>query len=168
MGAGKSTVGKKFANKLGWEWIDLDQLIEESEKRSIPDIFEEEGELAFREIEERYLKDLVNRQNLIVSTGGGTPCFLNNMDWMMDNGLTLYIKLPPGALLRRLINAKDKNARPLIKGKTDKELFAYIVKTLKKREEFYLDSEIVADGTRLSGKNLTNLAEEVYELIQNN
>lgn len=166
MGAGKSTVGKKIATKLGWKWIDLDKVIEDAEDKSIAELFDELGEERFRDLEQSHLKDLINKENLIVSTGGGTPCFYDNMNWMKEHGLTLYINLPPGALLKRLVNAKNKDARPLLKGKTDKELYDYIVKLLDQRESVYSGANLIIDGTKLSGKDLTNLAQQVYNEIK--
>ena len=92
MGAGKTTVGKKLAKKMNYTFTDTDQIIEKTYKTSISTLFENKGENKFREIERRTLLS-INGENQIVSTGGGTPCYLNNMKWIKKNGISIYLKL---------------------------------------------------------------------------
>lgn len=144
MGSGKTTVGKKLAKKLGFSFIDLDLLIEEQQKMSINTIFEQKGELAFREIEKIVLQSTIHMQNIVVACGGGLPCFFDNMAWMNANGQTLYIKMAPKSLFNRLINAKM--TRPLLKDKTDEELLVFIEEKLEERAPFYLQAKYTTKG----------------------
>lgn len=138
MGSGKSSVGKKLAAKLGMDFIDLDDHIEEAYGKTIPAIFEEEGEDRFRELEHLYLKNLVPKDNLVISLGGGTPCFYNNIELINNNGISVYLKMSVDALAHRLINAKKK--RPLIQDMSEVDLKFFIENNLSKREPFYLQA----------------------------
>lgn len=135
MGSGKTTVGKKLAAKLQLEFIDLDSFIEKEHKKTIPEIFKQDGEEAFRAIENNALKKLITKDNYIIACGGGTPCYYGNMNLLNNNGVTVYLKLSPDAIVNRLLNAKDK--RPLIEGKSEKELKSFVIRQLEKREDFY-------------------------------
>jgi len=135
MGCGKTTLGKKLARKLNYSFVDLDELIEKEVGCSISKIFQNEGEEAFREKEKNTLHTLTKKQNLVVSTGGGTPCFFNNLEFMNRSGITIYLKMTEGLLLSRLMQSENK--RPLLKNKTEKELKNYISELLAKREPYY-------------------------------
>ncbi len=135
MGCGKSTYGKKLASVLGLEFVDMDYAIEVEEGRSISEIFEKEGEEKFREREKEFLKKLLKRDNLVVSSGGGAPCFFNNMQLMNENGISVYFKMSVDSLVNRLINAKQK--RPLIQNMNESDLHDFIKESLTKREPFY-------------------------------
>src|SRR5512133_2274718 len=124
MGSGKTTAGKKLASLLGWTFTDLDRKIEEYTGKTIPEIFSLNGEQYFREIEAQLLRDLKSCTNTIVSTGGGTPCHGGNMDFMLGNGLTLYLKLTPAQLYSRL--SESKGDRPLINNLDSHELRSFI------------------------------------------
>ena len=110
MGSGKSTAGKKLASLMGWTFVDLDKKIEEFAGKSIPEIFAQDGETSFREIEAKILRSLNSLKNTVISTGGGTPCYSDNMEYMLDTGLTLYLKLTPGQLKSRLSGIKWQKA----------------------------------------------------------
>lgn len=138
MGCGKSSTGKKLASKLGYDFIDLDDLIEEQYNKSIPEIFDQEGENKFRELEHNYLKGLLNKDNVIISLGGGTPCFYNNMELVNNNGISIYLKMSAEMLASRLKDSKK--ARPLLKEKTEEDLKDFITASLEKREPFYLEA----------------------------
>jgi len=144
MGSGKTTVGGKLANLLGWKFVDLDKLIEKDASQSIPEIFASRGESGFREIESRILRSLENEKNLVVSTGGGAPCHSGNMDFMIRTGLTIYLKLTPGQLKSRI--SGTGNARPLIKDLDDKELLNFIEEKLTEREKWYSLARFIISG----------------------
>lgn len=146
MGAGKTTLGKRLARKKGFGFIDLDDKIEQMENRTIHQIFEEEGEAYFRNKEAECLRSLTGKDNLVIATGGGTPCYHGNMDWMNEEGLTIYLKLTAEALMSRL--SGSTSVRPLLKGMNQEELLIYIRSKLQEREEYYLQSAIVMDGLK--------------------
>ena len=145
MGAGKTTLGKRLARIAGFSFIDLDKEIETIEKRKIPQIFEVEGEDYFRVKEAECLRSLSGKENLVIATGGGTPCYHGNMEWMNGEGKTVYLRLTPQALFSRLTGG---SARPLLKGMDKEEMLGYIQTKLKEREEYYLKSGIVVDGLK--------------------
>jgi len=144
MGCGKSTAGKKIASLLGWTFVDLDKKIEEHESKSIPEIFAQNGESYFRMVESEVLKDLKKHSEVVISTGGGTPCYGDNMDYMLETGLTLYLKLTPGQSKNRLINSKGE--RPLIKNLDDSGLLLFINEKLAEREIYYNRAEVTVEG----------------------
>src|SRR5664279_2309648 len=123
MGSGKTTIGKKLASVLGWSFIDLDKEIEKHEGKTISVIFSEKGEDYFREVESHLIRNLKSGTDTIISTGGGTPCYSNNMDIMLKSGLTIYLKLTPSQLRNRL--SESKGDRPLIKD-LDQEKFCLL------------------------------------------
>ena len=135
MGSGKSTVGRKLSSATGLNFIDLDKYIQTREGRTVNDIFIEEGEDYFRETEHRLLKEIIEKDNFILSCGGGTPCFFNNMSLMKKNGITIYLQMPVGALHSRLLNSPDN--RPLLKEIPGNKLRNYIETTLKERGKYY-------------------------------
>lgn len=141
MGSGKSTVGKMIAEKLILDFVDLDQFIEKKEKRSISDIFELEGERYFREIELKYLKELLDApKRKVIALGGGTPC--SEASWeILDDQYTVYLKAGANKLLGNLINDKS-NMRPLLKGKSIDELLAFIILKLRERVGFYKRAKV--------------------------
>jgi len=157
MGAGKSTYGYKLAKNLNIDFIDLDNYIENKYKFTISSFFKVLGEEAFRIIEHFCLKEISDTDNFIVATGGGTPCFFNNMEIIKKSGFSIYLRLTDKQLLNRLINAKKK--RPLIKNKTNEELLSFISKTLYTREKFYLQSDAVIDAIDLKTSDLINIVE---------
>jgi shikimate kinase len=144
MGSGKSTVGRKLAALLGLNFIDLDKYIEERNFKSVPDIFSTEGEEAFREKEKIALLEVSEFEDIVIGTGGGAPCFFDNMTLMNNSGITVYLSPDKEVLATRLI--KSKTERPLIAGKTREELVEFIDMALQKREPFYLRSKIIIRG----------------------
>lgn len=147
MGSGKTTAGKKLASLLGWSFVDLDKEIEEYSGKTIPEIFSQNGEDHFRKVESSVLKNLENETNIVVSTGGGTPCNGDNMNYMLKTGLTIYLKLTPGQLKSRLVEAKAD--RPLIKDLNNNELLRFIEDKLSNREKWYNLAEITFNGIDL-------------------
>ena len=147
MGSGKSTAGKKLASLLGWSFIDLDKRIEEQAGTTIPEIFSQQGEDYFRNVEAEVLKNLMSQTNTVISTGGGTPCHGDNMDHMLETGLTLYLKLTPVQLKSRLSESTGK--RPLLKDLDEDSLLGFIEEKLALREKWYNRAEIIVEGINL-------------------
>jgi shikimate kinase len=139
MGSGKSTLGKMIANRLGLNFIDLDDYIEENEKKSIPEIFKNNGEQYFRTLETQYLNKLLECQNTVISLGGGTPCFNNNIKSIITQSRSLFIDIPIEQLISRLSNARRE--RPLIKDMKKAELKLFISEKLMLRRPFYEQAE---------------------------
>ncbi len=135
MGAGKTTLGKAIARESGLQFFDLDWYIEDRFRKKIPEIFAEKGEEGFREIERRMLHEVAEFEDVVISCGGGTPCFFDNMEYMNSQGETFYLKAEPEVLQAHL--KMGKSVRPLIQGKSPEELDAFIRESLVKREPFY-------------------------------
>jgi len=159
MGAGKTTAGKKLASALNYEFIDLDRAVEAVTSKTISQLFES-GEAGFRKIESAELKKTAGLTNVVIATGGGTPCFEDNLEWMNGNGITVYLKLSAGSLFRRL--AQSKTSRPLLKNLNDVELMEYIVETLSIREKYYKKAAISVKGENLDIAELTLLIKNKF------
>ncbi|MDD4143757.1 MAG: shikimate kinase [Prolixibacteraceae bacterium] len=139
MGCGKSTLGKKLARSAGLQFIDMDDYIEERNCKTVPQIFAEDGETEFRIKERKALEELSRFSDVVIATGGGAPCFFDNIDLMNRTGKTIYLDTDPEILASRLM--KSKIDRPLIKGKSRQELIDYINNTLAERNKFYRKAE---------------------------
>ena len=135
MGAGKTTIGKALAKELGIMFYDLDWYIESRMRRTVAQIFSDKGEEGFREIERNMLHEVAEFEDVVISCGGGTPCFYDNMDYMNAQGDTIYLQASPDVLAGHL--RMGKVVRPLIAGKSDEELRQYIIESLKQREPYY-------------------------------
>ena len=142
MGAGKTTLGKAFARELNVPFIDLDWYIEERFHKSIRELFIERGEASFRELERN------------------TPCFFDNMEYMNEHGYTVFLDVHPDILFRRLCLATQQ--RPILQGKTNEELHAFIEETLAKRASFYMQAHYRFDGDHL--ESYRQIAEAVQQL----
>lgn len=153
MGSGKTTIGKKLANYLKYEFIDLDKLIESTAGMSIVIYFELHGEGAFRELERDILQKSEFPENVIIATGGGAPCFGDNMEWMNKNGLVAYLSLSPKALASRLEHSKTD--RPLIRHLKGDELIDFISSKLQEREVFYNQAKYVVSASDLTAERLS-------------
>lgn len=160
MGAGKTTLGKAFARELNVPFIDLDWYIEERFHKSIRELFVERGEASFRELEQSMLHEVGEFENVIISTGGGTPCFFDNMEYMNQHGQTIFLDVHPDILFQRLRVATQQ--RPILQGKTDEELRAFIVETLDKRAPFYSQAHHRFNGGHLESHR--QIAESVQQL----
>jgi shikimate kinase len=144
MGSGKTTIGHMLSKELACSFIDLDCYIENRYLKKISEIFSEQGEQKFREIEHRLLKEVAEMDNVIISTGGGAACFFDNMQIMNQHGVSIYLKSTPEKLAERLLNAK--NTRPLIKNITKEELPLFIKGKLTEREPYYNQSTYIVQN----------------------
>jgi shikimate kinase len=152
MGSGKSTAGKKLAAALEWTFIDLDRKIEEAAGKSIPEIFSKDGEEKFRSLETEVLRNLKSQVKTIVSTGGGTPCHADNMTFMLETGVTVYLKMSTSQLVSRLLGSTE--GRPVLKNVPDDKLYDFIDNKLAIREKFYNKANIIVEGINLDINNL--------------
>lgn len=140
MGVGKTTLGKELATKLGFQFIDLDHYIQARFQKTINEIFAESGEEKFRELEHRMLQEVADFEKTVISTGGGTACFFDNMEIMKNSGIVVYLKTAPDILVTRLFAGREK--RPLIKDKSKEELHDFIIENIAKREPFYCQAQL--------------------------
>lgn len=165
MGAGKTTLGKAFARALGLSFIDLDWYIEERFHKTIRELFTERGEEAFRDLERRMLHEAGEFEDVVISVGGGTPCFFDNVDYMNSVGETVFLDVDIHVLFRRLKIAKQQ--RPLLDGKTDEELMTFIQEALQKRLPFYTKAKHTFNGERLEDRHqIQQSVERLKELLK--
>ena len=143
MGAGKTTVGKALSKAMGLQFYDLDWYIESRMRKTVAQIFAERGEEGFRLIEHNMLHEVAEFEDVIVSCGGGTPCFFDNRDYMNGQGDVIYLKADPEVLYKHLLMGKTE--RPLLKNKTPEQLIAFIKEQVEKREPFYSKAKHVLD-----------------------
>lgn len=143
MGAGKTTVGKALARDMGLMFYDLDWYIETRMRKTVAEIFAERGEEGFRIIEKNMLHEVAEFEDVIISCGGGTPCFFDNMEYMNQQGDTVYLQASPEVLAAHL--KMGKGVRPLLQGKTEEELHEYIRESLAKREPFYTQAKHIVN-----------------------
>jgi shikimate kinase len=155
MGSGKTTLGKQLARKLDYQFIDQDTFIEQQTGISVADYFTKFGEAAFRKLEHESFIELIKLQNAVISTGGGAPCFFNNIGIMNENGIAIYLRMSPEVLKSRLKYAQ--NERPLIKGKSESELLDFIKLKLAEREPFYMQAHHVIESMDLKSDDLLQL-----------
>lgn len=159
MGAGKTTIGKALANELGVPFYDLDWYIETRMRRTIKQIFDEKGEEGFRRIEHNMLHEVAEFENVVVSCGGGTPCFFDNIDYMNSQAQVVYLKATPEVLYAHL--QMGRRIRPLLLDKTPDEVKAFIVEQLAYREQFYSKAKYTLDV------NLLDNFEKIQTTIEN-
>ena len=143
MGSGKTTVGKALSKETGMMFYDLDWYIESRMHKTVAQIFAERGEEGFRKIEYNMLHEVAEFEDVIISCGGGTPCFFDNMDYLNGQGDVCYLKATPEVLYKHLLMGKVE--RPLIKGKSPEELITFITEQVGKREEFYTKARYTLD-----------------------
>jgi len=148
MGCGKSTLGRKLATRLGYDLIDLDHQIEKMTGSTVANYFSAHGENVFRELERKTLQEFDFPKNCVIATGGGTPCFFDNMDWMNENGLTIYIEMTPLSLAKRLEQGIAK--RPLLKNLSEEGLVLFIENKLAERDSFYKKAKVILNGINLT------------------
>ena len=165
MGAGKTTVGKALAKELGIIFYDLDWYIENRMRKSIAQIFEERGEEGFRKIEYNMLHEVAEFENVIISCGGGTPCFFDNMDYLNQQGQVVYLKADPEVLYKHL--AMSKNDRPLLRGKSHEQLITFIREQLEKREPYYAKARYILDVSLMDNYEKIRISvEKIRELLK--
>lgn len=157
MGCGKSTMGRKLASMLDLTLIDLDHYLENKYFKTIPQIFAEEGEENFRRKEQSVLHEVSTFDNVIVATGGGAPCFFDNMDVMNRTGFCIFLDVNTEELVERLTHAKTE--RPIIKGKSKEELAGFIDGMMEKRRPFYEKAKYI-----LKDKNIS--PEQIIQIIK--
>jgi shikimate kinase len=163
MGSGKSLIGSSLSQKLQTEFFDLDKEIEKKFGHTISHFFKIHGELEFRKEEASLLREIANQhKSFVMATGGGTPCFHNNMKWMIETGNTIYLKVSVNSLIDRL--KKDKAGRPLLSSLTDKNLEVFIEDLFKEREKYYMQSAMEVIPENFS---TDNLLENIAELLNN-
>ena len=158
MAAGKTTLGKALARDLGLQFVDLDHYIENRYHSTVSQLFADRGEEGFRQIERNMLHEVAEFENVIISCGGGTPCFYDNMDYMNSLCETVYLKASAEVLAAHL--KMGKVVRPLIQGKTDEELTAYIQGMLDQREPYYMKA------MHIFNVDLLNSREKVAESVR--
>lgn len=164
MGAGKTTLGKAFAREKGLSFIDLDWYIEERYHKTIRDLFREYGEDKFRIIEQKMLHEAADIEDVVISTGGGTPCFFDNIEFMNSRGMTVFLDVDKKVLFNRLRVAKTQ--RPALNGKSDEELKGIIDKGLEDRMKFYSKADYLFDGSHLeSRKEIAQSIEKLSSLL---
>lgn len=141
MGSGKSYIGKRLSAELGFQFLDLDEVIETAEKQTIANIFKTRGEDYFRNLESEHLKNTKELKNIIISTGGGTPCFFGNMDWMNENGKTTFLNPTVDILFQRLESEITK--RPILANQSDETLRLFISQKLENRLKYYEKAHLI-------------------------
>ncbi|MDO9510795.1 MAG: shikimate kinase [Bacteroidales bacterium] len=155
MGCGKSTIGPRLARLLEYQWLDLDEAIEDKYHISIHKIFEKYGEENFRMIEKTALEQTFSLNNTVISTGGGTPCYFDNLQIMKANGLVIYIKLSPGMLLNRL--SISKKPRPILRDLSADDLKNKITDQIIQRSEFYEKAHIIITHNHATPSRMAEL-----------
>jgi shikimate kinase len=164
MGAGKTTIGRALSRELGIPFYDLDWYIESRRHKTVSQIFAEQGEEAFRKIEYNMLHEVAEFENVIISCGGGTPCFFDNMDYMNQQGQVVYLKASPDVLYSHL--QMGKTERPLLKGKSPDELIAFIKAQLEQREPFYSKARYTLDVSLMDNYDkIKTTIEKLQELL---
>ena len=164
MGAGKTTIGKALSKGLGVIFYDLDWYIESRMRKTVSQIFAERGEEGFRKIEYNMLHEVAEFEDVIISCGGGTPCFFDNMDYLNQQGQVVYLKANPEVLYKHLMMAKTE--RPLIKGKSHDELLTFIREQLEKREPFYSKARYTLDVNLMDNyEKIQTSVEKIKELL---
>ncbi len=164
MGAGKTTVGKALATDLGIEFYDLDWYIESRMHKTVKQIFDEVGEEGFRKIEYNMLHEVAEFENVVISCGGGTPCFFDNMEYMNSQGETVYLKASPDILYGHL--KMGKTVRPLLLNKTPEEVQAFIQEQLIIREPFYGKAKHTIDVNLMDNYDKIKISvQKVKELL---
>lgn len=157
MCAGKTTIGTELAQKLGYRFIDLDQYIEQQQGKSVSAIFAEKGEAYFRQLERQALADMFLQENVVIATGGGTPCQGDNMKLMNQNGTTVFLNPSIDQLVERL--EIGKSTRPLLKDKTPTQMRHFVTQMLEQRIPYYTQAQYSCSGDLLTG------AQEILTLL---
>ena len=163
MGCGKTTFGKALAAATGLKFIDLDHYIVEKQQATVPEIFAKVGEEGFRRIEREMLLEVAGLEDTIISCGGGTPCFFDNIDVMNAHGTTLWLQASHECLFSRLIRKREK--RPLLAGKTDEEIREIIHTQLEARSPFYSKAKHTWKGDSLEDRR--QIDDNIADFLRN-
>ena len=155
MGSGKSSLGKRLSKKLNYPFVDLDQVVEKNTGMSISDIFLRYGEGHFRQLEQEALHESATYPKAVIATGGGTPCFFDNMDFINDHGVSVYLRMSPATLAYRLEHAQV--SRPLIEKHKGDDLMQFIENKLKEREPWYLKARCIIKGETVKADQIISL-----------
>ena len=150
MGSGKTTLGRALSKDLSLTFIDMDQYIEGRFHRTVSQLFSERGEEGFRKLERNMLHEICEVEDVVVATGGGVPCFFDNMQYMNERGVTVWLNVPPSVIHTRLLISRSK--RPLVAAMPEEELLGYIVSSLAEREPYYSRAACVFDGSLLENR----------------
>lgn len=162
MGCGKSTIARQLANRLHLEMIDLDDYMSDKEELNVSEIFKKKGEVYFRKLENEALKEIIaTKKNYVLALGGGTPCYANNMEIIIENVVSYYLKGSIQTLYDRLL--LEKSTRPLIKSLKDNQLLEFIAKHLFERRPFY---EQASHTITIDSKNVDEIIEEITANMQ--
>lgn len=161
MASGKSRLGKELANRMGYDHIDLDDLFEERYRLTIVDFFEKYGESNFRKMEHELLQEVVNRDHTIISTGGGTPCFYDNMSCIKSNGISIYLSMETPALVKRLCSVRKK--RPLVNRISREALLNHVEKQMEQRAFFYNQADYIVNVTH---QETDDLVQQIISLFK--
>ncbi len=160
MGSGKSFVGKRLAERMNYHFIDMDDYILEKENfATIPQLFQVHGEAYFRTKEKEYLKDFFPLENTIIATGGGTPCFFDNMEQICQHGMSIYLYVHPDFLTQRLENESEQ--RPLLEGKKGETLRQFLIEKTGERSAFYDKAEVIFE-VKADGEAIVN---EIFDFL---
>jgi len=165
MGAGKTTLGKAFARHLNIPFVDLDWYIEERYHKTVGELFAEKGEDGFRTIEMNMLHEVAAFENVVISTGGGTPCFYDNMAYMNQQGTTVFLNASPEVLLQRLSAATQ--SRPILQGKKEDELYLFIKEKLEERMTFYTQAQYIFNADELENRSaISRSIQHLHQLLE--
>lgn len=161
MASGKTTLGKELANRLSLSFLDLDKYLEKKYFKTIPQIFEEEGESGFRLKEQACLQEVAEFEDVVIASGGGAPCFFDNLEIMNRTGICIYLDVDAEELANRLLQSKTE--RPLVKGKSPEELVGFIESMLEKRRPFYEQASYIINGSNITVPEILSRIEFEHE-----
>ena len=162
MGSGKSHISKNLSQKINFKLIDLDQKISEEHQQSIPEIFEKRGEIYFRKEEKRILEELLNsEEDLVLSLGGGTPVYYENMNIINEKSKSFFLRASVGTLTNRVL--LQKHSRPLIAKLEDSDIPEFIAKHLFERNPYYSKAHFTIDT---DSKNAVEISDRIIELLE--